>query len=52
VSTGVFAVHGFADFADALHLALSQGEEAVMTFDKAFARQTTRLALAPPVRTA
>lgn len=40
------------DFADALHLALSHGEEAVMTFDKAFARHATRLALAPPVRTA
>jgi predicted nucleic acid-binding protein len=40
------------DFADALHLALSRGEDAVMTFDKAFARQATRLALAPPVRTA
>jgi predicted nucleic-acid-binding protein len=40
------------DFADALHLALSQGEDAVMTSDKAFARQATRLALAPPVRTA
>jgi predicted nucleic-acid-binding protein len=49
------ALHAYArgmDFADALHLALSQGEEAVMTFDKAFARQATRLALAPPVRTA
>jgi len=49
------ALHAYArgmDFADALHLALSQGEEAVMTFDKAFARQATRLALAPPLRTA
>ena len=42
------ALHAYAhgmDFADALHLALSQGEEAAMTFDKAFARQAIRLAL-------
>lgn len=46
------ALHGYGrgmDFADALHLALSHGEEALMTFDKAFSRKATRLALAPSV---
>jgi predicted nucleic-acid-binding protein len=38
------------DFADALHLALSEGSEELATFDKAFARQSSKLAAAPPVR--
>ena len=36
------ALRGYAagmDFADALHLALSAGEQRFMTFDKGFARQ-------------
>lgn len=40
------------DFADALHLALSEGDETLMTFDKAFARKAARLSLAPPVTAA
>ncbi len=49
------ALHGYAhgmDFADALHLALSQSEEALMTFDKAFVRKAGKLSLAPPVTAA
>jgi predicted nucleic-acid-binding protein len=37
------------DFADALHLALSSGDEALMSFDKGFVRKAARLGLAPPV---
>lgn len=37
------------DFADALHLALSQGSEELATFDKAFAKQAGKLGLLPPV---
>jgi predicted nucleic-acid-binding protein len=40
------------DFADALHLALSQGCEKLATFDKAFAKQSSKLAVQPPVRAA
>lgn len=40
------------DFADALHLALSQGDEALVTFDKAFARKASKSNAAPPVRLA
>jgi predicted nucleic-acid-binding protein len=36
-------------FADALHLALSAGEEQFMTFDKAFARQAKKMTLTPGV---
>lgn len=38
------------DFADALHLALSQGCEELATFDKAFAKQSGKLTALPPVR--
>jgi len=38
------------DFADALHLALSQDSEELATFDKAFARQAGRLGAQPAVR--
>lgn len=47
------ALRGYAhgmDFANALHLALSPGEEAFFTFDKAFVRKADKLALAPPVK--
>jgi predicted nucleic-acid-binding protein len=37
------------DFADALHLALSSGDDAFMSFDKAFARKATKLGLEPRV---
>ena len=37
------------DFADALHLALSVGEQRFLTFDKAFARQAKKMTLAPSV---
>lgn len=37
------------DFADALHLALSQGREELATFDKAFAKQSNKLKALPPV---
>ncbi len=36
-------------FADALHLALSAGEQSLMTFDKAFARQAKKMGLKPDV---
>jgi predicted nucleic-acid-binding protein len=36
-------------FADALHLALSAGEQQFMTFDKAFARQAKKMTLTPAV---
>ena len=46
------ALDGYAqdmDFADALHLALSQGSEELATFDKAFARKAGKLRALPPV---
>lgn len=36
-------------FADALHLALSEGQQKLMTFDKAFVKQGKKLALKPEV---
>ena len=36
-------------FADALHLALSAGEQQFMTFDKAFARRAKKMGLKPDV---
>lgn len=39
-------------FADALHLALSSGDQTFLTFDKAFARQAKKLGLQPEVRLA
>ena len=36
-------------FADALHLALSAGEQKFMTFDKAFVKQAKKLGLEPEV---
>jgi predicted nucleic-acid-binding protein len=36
-------------FADSLHLALSEGEQSFMTFDKAFARQAKKMGLSPDV---
>jgi predicted nucleic-acid-binding protein len=36
-------------FADALHLALSEGQEKFMTFDKTFAKQAKKLGLKPDV---
>ena len=38
------------DFADALHLALSDGEDALLTFDTRFAGRAERLATTPPVQ--
>jgi len=46
------ALRGYAqglDFADALHLALSQNCEELATFDKAFAKLSGKLAARPPV---
>ena len=40
--------HGL-DFADALHLALSQGSQQLATFDKDFSRKAAKLGLLPPV---
>jgi predicted nucleic-acid-binding protein len=37
------------DFADALHLALSAGDDVLMSFDKAFARKAARIGLTPRV---
>ncbi|MBN8509448.1 MAG: type II toxin-antitoxin system VapC family toxin [Burkholderiales bacterium] len=37
------------DFADALHLALSAGDDAFMSFDKAFARKAAKLGATPRV---
>jgi predicted nucleic acid-binding protein len=37
------------DFADALHLALSCGDEAFMSFDKGFVRKAAKLGLGPRV---
>ncbi|MGB4118513.1 MAG: type II toxin-antitoxin system VapC family toxin [Polaromonas sp.] len=36
-------------FADALHLALSEGQEKFITFDKAFVKQSRKLELKPEV---
>jgi predicted nucleic-acid-binding protein len=41
-----------ADFADALHLALSRGEKALMTLDKAFVKKAGKSNAIPPVRLA
>ena len=38
---------GGMGFADALHLALSEGQQKFMTFDKAFVRQGRKLGLKP-----
>ena len=38
------------DFADALHLALSDGEDALLTFDLRFAGRSERLTTTPPVQ--
>jgi predicted nucleic-acid-binding protein len=49
------ALRGYAqglDFADALHLALSAGDEAFISFDKALARKAARLGIAPRVAAA
>jgi predicted nucleic-acid-binding protein len=49
------ALRGYAqglDFADALHLALSAGDEAFTSFDKALARKAARLGIAPRVAAA
>ena len=40
---------GGMGFADALHLALSEGQQKFMTFDKAFVRQSQKLELEPEV---
>jgi predicted nucleic-acid-binding protein len=40
---------GGMGFADALHLALSEGQQKLMTFDKAFVKQTKKLGLKPEV---
>lgn len=37
------------DLADALHLLRSEGCSALVTFDRAFARQAAELSLSPPV---
>ena len=44
------ALRDGCDFADALHLALCEGAETFVTFDKRFARQSAALGLRPPVR--
>ena len=49
------ALQGYSqgmDFADALHLALSAGDDAFMSFDKAFARKAAKLGIAPRVAAA
>ncbi|MGB4585221.1 MAG: type II toxin-antitoxin system VapC family toxin [Rhodoferax sp.] len=40
------------DFADALHLGLNQGDEALMTFDKAFVKKASKSKATPTVRLA
>ncbi len=40
------------DFADALHLGLCQGDEALMTFDKAFVKKASKSNATPAVRLA
>jgi predicted nucleic-acid-binding protein len=49
VREGLHSYAGGMGFADALHLALSSGEQKFMTFDKAFARQAKKLGLKPDV---
>ena len=39
-------------FADALHLALSEGQQKFLTFDKAFVKQSQKLELTPEVNLA
>jgi predicted nucleic-acid-binding protein len=49
------ALHSYErgmDFADALHLALSEDRQKFMTFDKAFARRAKKLGLKPDVAVA
>lgn len=49
------ALRGYAqglDFADALHLALSAGDDRFASFDKALQRKAAKLGLAPPVAAA
>lgn len=38
------------DFADALHLALSAGDESLFSFDKAFVKRASKDKASPPVR--
>ena len=38
------------DFADALHLAMSQGDDALMTFDRAFVKKASKGHSIPPVK--
>ena len=38
------------DFGDALHLALSDGDDALVTFDDRFAKRAERLGAIPPVQ--
>ena len=38
------------DFANALHLALSHGSQELVTFDRAYAKQSKHLTASPPVR--
>lgn len=48
-----YAVKGYEagmDFGDALHLALSAGDEAFVTFDKALGKTVTRNGIAPQVQ--
>ena len=48
-----YAVNGYAagmDFGDALHLALSAGDEAFVTFDKALGKTATRNGNVPQVQ--
>jgi predicted nucleic-acid-binding protein len=49
VRTALRAYAQGVDFADALHLALSAGDDAFMSFDKAFARKAARLGVTPRV---
>jgi predicted nucleic-acid-binding protein len=49
----IFAIELYAkglDFADALHLALSNGNEALLTFDERFAARAGHLETKPPVQ--
>jgi len=49
VRTALRAYAQGMDFADALHLALSSGDDAFMTFDKGFVRKAAKLTLRPSV---
>jgi len=49
VRTALRAYVQGADFADALHLALSSGDNAFMTFDRGFVRKAAKLELGPRV---